>query len=332
MGNSQHSMIQYGGAEENRNVWQMVFAWHGCAFQSCYMEIIVAGLLGVLAQCMRDPDIMDLEYKIEMQGHYMCLFPVAYLLVFRNGQSYIRFWEGRGHCGKFVLSARSLCRRAATHVVAPAGCSEEVSVQIRNFRFNVGRLIRIHAICQRNHMRHVEDQSLEDVGRLLSDEEKAEFKRVGKNFCQLPMRWMAEQWMSMKPYIVHEKMLDATEKNIQDMTEAWMGMHKLATTPMPFPIIQSLLTLMYLWIYTFPFAFATDYGWASPPTTFILAASLFGLNSIGAELEDPMGDETNDLPYEVFMGAANQASKVNKLGWPPSKDQLELLNIPADAV
>ena len=56
-------------------------------------------------------------------------------------------------------------------------------------------------------------------------------------------------------------MCGVQEKNIQDMTEAWMGMHKLATTPMPFPIIQSLLTLMYLWIYTFPFAFATDYGW-----------------------------------------------------------------------
>ena len=30
-------------------------------------------------------------------------------------------------------------------------------------------------------MRHVEDQSLEDVGRLLSDEEKAEFKRVSSS-------------------------------------------------------------------------------------------------------------------------------------------------------
>ena len=48
--------------------------------------------------------------------------------------------------------------------------------------------------------------------------------------------------------------------------------------------------------------------WASPPVTCLLALSLFGLNSIGAELEDPMGEETNDLPYEVFEGAVGAVS------------------------
>merc|ERR1711907_801052 len=50
----------------------------------------------------------------------------------------------------------------------------------------------------------------------------------------------------------------------------------------------------------------------------LLGLSLFGLNAIGAELEDPMGEETNDLPYEVFEGAVAGATKVCKL------DQLPL--------
>ena len=99
-----------------------------------------------------------------------------------------------------------------------------------------------------------------------------------------------------------------------------MGMHKLATTPMPFPIVQTLLLLKYIWILTFPFAFAVHHGWASPPVSAILCYAFFGLYSIGCELEDPLGTETNDLPLETFEGAALQAAKANSLGFPPISD------------
>ena len=94
-----------------------------------------------------------------------------------------------------------------------------------------------------------------------------------------------------------------------------MGMHKLATTPMPFPFIQMLMGLMYLWIYTVqtavcravhldvclqvPFPLAVDYGWAAVPITFLFGVAFFGIDTIGAELEDPLGEETNDLPLDV---------------------------------
>ena len=99
-----------------------------------------------------------------------------------------------------------------------------------------------------------------------------------------------------------------------------MGMHKLATTPMPFPIVQSLLILKYLWLLTFPFTFAAKHGWASPPVSVALAYAFFGLYNIGCELEDPLGTETNDLPLETFEGAALQAGKANNLGFPKDVD------------
>ena len=73
---------------------------------------------------MTDDDLMGVHIDyITFKGHTMSLFPVAFLLVFRNGISYKRcvnrttkhsssnglhlvglgrFFEGRGHCGKFV--------------------------------------------------------------------------------------------------------------------------------------------------------------------------------------------------------------------------------------
>lgn len=121
----------------------------------------------------------------------------------------------------------------------------------------------------------------------------------------------------MRPYMIHPDVLIWMEESIQGLMEGWMGMHKLATTPMPFPFIQMLLTLMYIWMYTLPFPIASQFGWASPPVCVLLGFALFGLNAVGAELEDPMGEETNDLPYDVFEGAVKGAVKVCQLGFPP---------------
>ena len=87
-------MINYGAAGENRSTLQILFSWHGTALQGCYIQCLVVGLLGVLAQMIRDSDYMDKSYDISERGHVMCLFPLAYLLVFRNGESYKRYWEG----------------------------------------------------------------------------------------------------------------------------------------------------------------------------------------------------------------------------------------------
>jgi len=79
-----------------------------------------------------------------------------------------------------------------------------------------------------------------------------------------------------------------------------MGMHKLATTPMPFPYVNMLYSLLYLWMYTVGFPLAVAQGWISMVIVLFLGFALFGINAIGQELEDPFGTEANDLDLEFF--------------------------------
>jgi len=99
----QQGMIQYGAAGENRSAAGIIFSWNGSALSVCYPQVIIATLIAFFAVLLTDDDFMgvDITY-ITFEGHTMSLFPVAFLLVFRNGMSYKRFFEGRGHCGKFV--------------------------------------------------------------------------------------------------------------------------------------------------------------------------------------------------------------------------------------
>merc|ERR1712072_693056 len=118
--------------------------------------------------------------------------------------------------------------------------------------------------------------------------EAHELQNVKKNLPLPVLVWLGMQICKHKDYVVHDRVFEEMEKCVDDLMESWMGMHKLAITPMPFPFIQMLLGLLYLWMLTVPFPLAVSYGWAAPPIACLLGIALFGINAIGAELEDPL--------------------------------------------
>merc|ERR1712166_1633253 len=301
-----HKMINATGWSP----FAIIFSWTGSALVNCWQEVFTAAMIGVVAALIIE---MDADaYNITMKGHTLAIFPVAFALVFRTGMSYNRFFEGRGHCGKFVHSARTLCRRARTHL-HPADNADVIA-----FKTKLGRYLHLFARLQKHSIRHTESEAIEEAhtAGLLMEDEKAILEGVKKNLPQMVLIWIGKEVVAMRPYMIHPDVLIWMEESIQGLMEDWMGMHKLATTPMPFPFIQMLLTLMYIWMYTLPFPVAAQFGWASPPVCVLLGFALFGLNAVGAELEDPMGEETNDLPYDVFEGAVKGAVKVCQLGYP----------------
>merc|ERR1711861_104388 len=86
-------------------------------------------------------------------------------------------------------------------------------------------------------------------------------------------------------------------------------MQKLATTPFPFPYAQLYTFFLYLWCYSFPVAAVFSLKWYGVPVTAVITFSLFGINTIALELEDPFGEETNDIDLNFFEGACMSACK-----------------------
>eukprot|EP00658_Telonema_sp_P-2_P009361 TRINITY_DN13507_c0_g1_i3.p1 TRINITY_DN13507_c0_g1~~TRINITY_DN13507_c0_g1_i3.p1 ORF type:complete len:400 (+),score=111.98 TRINITY_DN13507_c0_g1_i3:101-1201(+) len=293
-----------------------IFSWTGSALSTCYPQVILVTCLAIFAFFLTDPDFLDVEMDITLRGHTLSLFPVAFLLVFRNGISYNRFFEGRGHCGKFVHKSRTLSRLVSTHISAHGDTQAETKLGL--FRQNVARYLRIHAIAQRHSVRCTEGDTVEecDSQGFLEGDEKEELLAAKKNLPLLVLTWLGLTISEHRHFVVYDRVFEEMDKCVDELMEAWMGMHKLATTPMPFPFLQMLLGLLYLWMLTVPFPLAISYGWAAPFISCLLGVALFGINAIGAELEDPMGDETNDLPLHVYEGAAAQAAAANSLGWP----------------
>jgi ion channel-forming bestrophin family protein len=154
------------------------------------------------------------------------------------------------------------------------------------------------------------DESREELALNLTPTEMDKLKAVKKNFPVLIRKWIGDSMVEFKAQLLFDRATDFMDGNIQDMMAAWMGMQKLATTPMPFPYVQMLYSLLYGWMWTCGIPLANYYGWVSIIAVVLLGYTLFGINAIGQELEDPLGEEDNDLEIEFFEKAANSAAKL----------------------
>merc|ERR1712072_154551 len=129
-----------------------------------------------------------------------------------------------------------------------------------------------------------------------------------KNWPMICLKWLGDAVADAgRPAdkLLFDRAMDYMQNNVSELMAAWMGMHKLATTPMPFPYVQMLYFLLYFYMYTVGIPLAGSYGWVGVIVCCVLAFALFGINAIGQELEDPFGNDANDLPIEFFEGASN---------------------------
>ena len=63
---------------------------------------------------------------------------------------------------------------------------------------------------------------------------------------------------------------------------------------------------MIVYCLTLPFALVEAYGWSTIFDTLLIAFIFFGIEEIGVEIEDPFGEDDNDLPLEQICGTIEQ--------------------------
>ena len=87
--------------------------------------------------------------------------------------------------------------------------------------------------------------------------------------------------------------------------------YELKSNPLPLPFINTLYWILLFLTATLPLTIAVTQGWATPVTTGLIAYALFAVDAISIELEDPFGDDPNDIDLVAMEDAAmEQVSKI----------------------
>lgn len=214
-------------------------------------------------------------------GHTLLGVAVGLLIVFRNNSSYDRYWEGRKLWGGIVNASRNLVRGAAAYV----GEAKDLA-----------NLVAAYALALKQHLRGNKD--LAEVQPLVPPET---FERAAA--AANPPSVLA-YYLSAWVHKHHaEGRIDAMlarslEGSVCSLLDNQGGCERILKTPIPYAYAVHIKQLLMLYLITLPLVLVPVMSWGAILAVGVIAFGLLGIEEAGVEIEDPFGDDPNDLPVE----------------------------------
>src|SRR5205809_6457833 len=84
------------------------------------------------------------------------------------------------------------------------------------------------------------------------------------------------------------------------MNEVLTGTERILSTPLPLAYGIAISQITWVYIILLPFQLYTALGWITIPGTMVAAYIILGIAAIGHEIENPFGNDVNDLPLDNY--------------------------------
>jgi putative membrane protein len=232
--------------------------------------------------------------------HAMIGTALGFLLVFRTNASYDRFWEGRKQWGGIVNESRNMGRLATVHLSAEPALRNAVLRWTTAFAYAT-----MYSLRNGRGLGPMESQ-------LPREEAEAVLAQP-----HIPLATAIKVSSLLRSArdrgIISDYIYVALDANMQQLIDYMGACERIHKTPLPFAYVVHLRRSLILYTYTLPFAFVREVGWWTPLAVISVAFVFFGIEEIGVEIEDPFGEDDNDLPLERICGTIER-NLVEQLG------------------
>jgi putative membrane protein len=91
-----------------------------------------------------------------------------------------------------------------------------------------------------------------------------------------------------------------------NLLEASTTCERIASTPIPLAYAIYLKRLLLIYCISLPFQVVNHLHWWTSPISAILSFVLLGIEEIGTEIENPFGEDANDLLLEELCGTISE--------------------------
>jgi len=274
-------MVNY----DARNWLAVLTQTHGSVMPRLVPRVLCVALLGVLATYVFEHH----AFKLASVAHTMVGAALGLLLVFRTNASYDRYWEGRKLLGASINRLRDLMRQVAGAVPGEAG--HKLAVELRR------RLILFFGL-QRQYLRN--ERNLDEFDDLLRGSEKSELEPLNAR----PVAYLASITRLLtdahRQGLLDGELYRNVDLNLCALLDNLGGAERIVKTPVPFAYAQHIKGFLFIFCFTLPFVLAEPTGRWDAIACAAVAYALFGIEEIGVEIEDPFGDDPNDLPLEAI--------------------------------
>jgi putative membrane protein len=225
--------------------------------------------------------------------HGMLGFVISLLLVFRTNTAYDRWWEGRKMWGSLVNNSRNLAIKLS------------VILTDEKDRAYFRKIIPSYASILNKHLKD------EETGKQLFDDVDLEIdhhKHRPNQVAKILFQKINDLYVSKK---ITGDQLIILNAEVLSFTEICGACERIKNTPIPYSYSAFLKKFIFFYVMTLPFGYSFSLGYYVAPVVVFIFYVLASLELIAEEIEDPFGNDENDLPTKKI--AANIKKHVEEL-------------------
>ncbi len=219
--------------------------------------------------------------------HSLLGFAISILLVFRTNTAYDRWWEGRKLWGSLVNNSRNLAIKLS--VMLPETDHEQRAF----FR----KIIPAYAYALHNHLRAETTR----VALFEEDTHLAIFKQIDKEK-HIPNQVALLMFKHIQQLYKAEKLngeqLIVLNAELQSFTDICGACERIKNTPIPYSYSVFIKKFIFVYVMTLPIGYAFSLGYYVIPVVAFVFYVLASLELIAEEIEDPFGNDDNDVPTD----------------------------------
>jgi len=262
-------------------------------------RVLLCGGFGVFISLLH---FFKLPVSLPILSSMVPSIVLGLLLVFRTNTAYDRFWEGRKFWGKLINSVRNLARQIWVAI-------EEKDPQDIELKKSVLRLLPAFAVAMKLHLR--QEAVNPELEPLMSPAQYQKLKSM--NNPPLEIAFWIEDYLheQYERNCLDVYQLTSMKELINSMIDVLGGCERILKTPIPLAYAIHLKQLLLLYCLALPFQMVNDLAWGTGPVVALISFTLFGIEEIGIEIENPFEHDTNDLPLDSIC--ATMQRNINDL-------------------
>ncbi|MEH1921982.1 bestrophin family protein [Nostoc sp.] len=260
----------------------------GSVMKSIYRHILWCGAFGFLISLLYH---FDKPVSQPILGSVIPSIVLGLLLVFRTNTAYERFWEGRKCWGSIVNNVRNLARQIWVSV-------DEISPEDKENKITALNLLAAFAVTTKLHLRG------EAVNRELEDLMPSTKYRKLKIMNNPPIEvafWIGDYLQQQyNRNCLNSYQLTSMQELLNNLVDNLGACERILKTPMPLAYAIHLKQLLILYCFLLPFQIVESLGWWTGLISALVGFTVFGIEAIGLEIENPFGYDANDLPLDAI--------------------------------
>lgn len=310
---------------------------HGSVTLKMIVPLVFVGCWATLITCISEfvyPLVVN-NVLLTVLG-----FVVGLAISFRTSSAYERYIEGRKYWAQLIQASRTLAGYIWVHVKERHEMGEEIGKADLLAKLTALNLLVAFSMALKHKLRFEPYTNHPDLVNLVSHlstyagaastgdvpvpkkkswwKATGEFlgltiaesnprkliKRSSKNLGNLPLEIITYFTSYLQSVVDNDTLTPGTlgmiMASINSLNEVLAGTERVLNTPLPIAYTIAISQITWVYVLSLPFQLWSLLRWVTIPGTVVGAYIILGIAAIGREIENPFGQDVNDLPLDRF--------------------------------